>query len=52
MTDSRPPKRSETPPEFRGMHRGLIVVAIFFFLYLIVEAAFLIPLLFTRYGMH
>ena len=34
------------------MHRSLLAVAIFFFLYLIVEAAILIPMLFTRYGMH
>lgn len=43
---------SESPDEYKGLHRILMYVAGFFFIYLIVEATFLIPFLFTRYGMH
>lgn len=50
--EPRPPRRGETPAELRGMHRALLGVAIVFFVYLIVQAALLIPVLFTRYGMH
>lgn len=48
----RPPKQSETPSELRTMHRSLFAVAVFFWVYLIIQAIVLIPALFTRYGMH
>lgn len=46
------PSASESPDEFKGLHRALMFVAVFFFIYLIVEATVLIPFLFMRYGMH
>lgn len=46
------PTPSESPDEYKGLHRALMFVAGFFFIYLIIEATFLIPFLFTRYGMH
>lgn len=50
--DKTPPTTSETPDEYKGLHRALLYVAGFFFLYLIVESVVLIPALFMRYGVH
>lgn len=50
--DKNQPTPSETPDEYKGLHRALLYVAGFFFLYLIVESAVLIPALFMRYGFH
>ena len=44
--------QGETPDEYRGLHRILLFVAGFFFVYLILESVFLIPTLFVRYGFH
>lgn len=49
---SRSGSASETPDEYRGLHRVLLGLATFFFVYLIVEGMILVPLLFTRYGLH
>ena len=43
---------SESPEEYKGLHRALLYVATFFFIYLILESVFLIPTLFIRYGFH
>ena len=43
---------SETPDEYKGLHKVLIAVATFLFAYLVIEGAFIVPFLFTRYGMH
>ena len=43
---------SETPEEYKGLHKVLIAVAAFLFAYLVVEGAFIVPFLFIRYGMH
>ena len=43
---------SETPEEFGAMHKTLMGIASFFFVYLIIEAILLIPALFLRYGVH
>lgn len=45
-------KLSETPDEYKGLHRILLGVGAFFFIYLILEAVILIPTLFIRYGFH
>lgn len=43
---------SESPEEYKGLHRALLFVAGFFFIYLILESVILIPTLFVRYGFH
>ena len=43
---------SESPNEYKGLHRALLYMAGFFFAYLIVEATVMIPYLFVRYGFH
>lgn len=45
-------QQGETPEEYRGLHRALLIVAGIFFVYLILESVFLIPTLFIRYGFH
>ena len=52
MNDTDTQKLSESPDEFKGLHRALLFVAAFFFFYLIVESTVLIPYLFIRYGFH
>lgn len=52
MSDITTQQPSETPEELKGLHRGLLLVSAFFFLYLIVESVVLIPYLFVRYGFH
>jgi hypothetical protein len=41
---------SESPEEYRGMHRVLMAISAFFFVYLVVEGVFLVPWLLIRYG--
>ena len=39
-------------PEHRGFHRVLFAVAAFFYVYLVLEGAFLVPFMLQRYGLH
>lgn len=39
-------------PEHRKLHRVLFGVAAFFYIYLVVEGAFLVPFMLQRYGLH
>ena len=43
---------SETPEEYRGLHKFLLVIATFLFAYLVIEGAFIAPFLYFRYGLH
>lgn len=51
-TPGVPKPTSEVPAELRTLHRVLLAVGLFFFVYLVVEGAILVPLLFARYGLH
>ena len=51
-TPGVPKPTSEVPDELRTLHRVLLAVGLFFFVYLVVEGAILVPLLFARYGLH
>lgn len=39
-------------PEYRLFHRFLFGVAAFFYIYLVVEGAILVPFMLYRYGLH
>ncbi|MGE4427424.1 MAG: hypothetical protein AB7G37_13310 [Solirubrobacteraceae bacterium] len=41
---------SITPPEHQRLHKWLLGWAIFLFLYLVVEAAFLMPYILIKWG--
>lgn len=43
-------RHPETPAQFKGLHKFLMAVATFFFVWLVVEGFFLIPWLLIRYG--
>jgi hypothetical protein len=43
-------KHPETPPQFKNLHRFLMVAAAIFFAWLVIEAAIVFPLLIVRYG--
>ena len=46
------PTANPTPDEFKGLHKFMMWVVGFFFIYLVLEACFLLPYCFLRYGMH
>lgn len=43
---------NETPEEFQGLHKIMLAVATFFFIYLVVEGMFIVPFFLIRYGLH
>lgn len=49
----RPSNKLElADPEHRGLHRVLLGVAAFFYIYLVIEGAILVPFMLVRYGLH
>jgi hypothetical protein len=45
-----PSQHPETPPEFAVLHKWLIRVCVFFFVWLVAEGAGLVPYLIAHYG--
>lgn len=45
-------KQPLADPEYRGFHRLLFGIAAFFYVYLVIEGAVLVPFMLYRYGLH
>jgi hypothetical protein len=43
-------KHPETPEGYERLHKGLMIVASFFFIYLVIEALVMMPYFIINYG--